>query len=135
MTYFCARTFGSLNVIKTMIKKGTGKRDRFSVDIYRKKDNRACVVFRRNRMLYRINNIEGCSRLVTDLRATVDRGGKARVIELRSPRNRRWVVEIVSAPEESGRAVVLVWELMLDGVALARFSWRGTAEELKVAFN
>lgn len=118
-----------------MIKKQAGKRDRFSVDIYRKKDNRACVVFRKNRVLYRINNIEGCSRLVADLQASADQGGKARVIELRSIRNRRWVVEIVFALEERDRAVVLVWELMQDGVALVRFSWRGTAEELKVAFN
>jgi hypothetical protein len=39
------------------------------VDIYRKRDNRAEVVFRRNKVLYMINNIEGCSRLMTDLRA------------------------------------------------------------------
>ncbi|HMI02591.1 MAG TPA: hypothetical protein VK541_08930 [Pedobacter sp.] len=117
-----------------MIKKQAGKRDRFSVDIYRKKDNRAGVVFRRNRMLYRINNIEGCSRLLTDLRAAAEQGGKARVIELRSPRNRKWAVEIVSGQQETDRAVVLVWELMDGGIAVVRFSWQGTAEELKIAF-
>ena len=117
-----------------MIKKQAGKRDRFSVDIYRKRDNRAEVVFRRNKVLYRINNVEGCSRLMTDLRAAAEQGGKARVIELRSSRTRRWVVEIVSGLVETGKAAVLVWELMQDGVALVRFNWRGAVEELKIAF-
>lgn len=134
LTFFDRCTFESLNVIKAMINKQAEKRDGFSVDIYRKKDNRAGVVFRRNRMLYRINNVGGCSRLLTDLRASAERGGKARVIELRSLRNRRWIVEIVPGQEETAMAVVLVWELMDGGSAVVRFSWQGTVEELKNAF-
>src|SRR5215217_2009322 len=109
-----------------MINTGAERRDRFSVDIYRKKDNRAELVFRKGKLLYRINAIEGCSRLVTQLSELIV--GKTKVISLRNSRNRKWAVEAVVNEQA---AAVVVWELMADGRSLMRFGWQGTAAELK----
>jgi hypothetical protein len=116
-----------------MIKKRVERRDGFSVDIYRKKDDKCELVFRKNStMLHRLGAIEGCERLTKQFKAAVSGGGKADVIELRSTRGRRWVAEIVSTEV---KAVVLVWELKANGTSVLRFIWEGSAGELQIAFN
>jgi hypothetical protein len=105
-----------------MIKKRVEKRDRFSVDIYRKKNNRAEVVFRSEKMLYRVGNVEGCTALDRQFKAALNEGGKAKLIEMHNLRKRRWVAEISFIGD---KMLVLVWELMNNGVSILRFSWQG----------
>jgi len=106
-----------------MGKTKAGRRDSLPVNIYRKKDNKAGLVFKHEGMLYRISTVLGYSRLVSEFKACVVPG--SRIVQLQSPRNRKWAVEIVSGEGDSGRATVVVWELMQNGKSLRRFGWQG----------
>ena len=114
-----------------MKSKKAGKRDRFSVDIYRKKDSKPGLVFRKNRVLYRLGKVEGTEGLARQFDAAAADTAKAGIVELRNGRGRRWVVEVSAA---EGIGMVQVWELMRDGTSLLRFRWQGPVEELKIAF-
>lgn len=116
-----------------MGKTKAGRRDSLSVNIYRKKDDKAGLVFKYKEMLYRVSSVLGYTKLVTELRACAGHG--SRIIQLQSPRNRKWAVEIVSGEGDSGRAAVVVWELMQDGKTLMRFAWLGAAEDINAVFQ
>jgi hypothetical protein len=116
-----------------MGKTKAGRRDSLSVNIYRKKDNRAGLVFRYKDMLYRITTVLGHTKLVSEFRACADPG--SRIVQLQSPKSRKWAVEIVSGDGDSGRAAVVVWELMQDGKSLMRFAWLGAAEDINAVFK
>lgn len=114
-----------------MIKKRVEKRDGFSVDIYRKKDNKAEVVFRKNKALYRVDSVAGGDGVLKHLKAAFANAGKADVIMLRSARGRRWAVEVSS---HDGKMLVLVWELLAGGASVLRFNWQAPVEEFQNAF-
>ena len=114
-----------------MKSKKAGKRDRFSVDIYKRKDSKPEVVFRKNRVLYRLGKVEGTEGLARQFDAAADGATRAGIVELRNGRGRRWVVEVSAA---EGMGMVQVWELLRDGTSLLRFKWQGPIEELKNAF-
>ncbi|MES2457508.1 MAG: hypothetical protein V4594_18270 [Bacteroidota bacterium] len=103
-----------------MTNKKAGKGDRFPVNIYRKKNNKAEVVFRSEKMLYRLGNVEGCAALDRQLKDAMTETGKTKLIEMRNSRKRRWVAEISSM---GGKSAVMVWELMDNGVSILRFNW------------
>ncbi len=119
-TYFWLLIFEPSNVIKPMTNKKAGKGDRFPVNIYRKKNNKAEVVFRSEKMLYRLGNVEGCAALDRQLKDAMTETGKTKLIEMRNSRKRRWVAEISSM---GGKSAVMVWELMDNGVSILRFNW------------
>lgn len=116
-----------------MGKTKTGRRDRLSVNIYRKKDNKAGLVFKHKDLLYRISAVLGYCKLVSEFKACADPG--SRIVQLQSPKNRKWAVEVVSGEGESGRAALVVWELMQDGRSLMRFAWLGTAKDINAVFT
>lgn len=115
-----------------MSKTKAGRRDSLSVNIYRKKDDKAGLVFKHKGMLYRISTVLGYSRLISEFKACSVSG--SRIVQLQSPRNRKWAVEIVSGEEDSSRAALVVWELMRDGKTLMRFAWMGAAGEINALF-
>jgi hypothetical protein len=113
-----------------MGKTKSGRRDSLSVNIYRKKDNKAGLVFKHKDMLYRISTVLGYTNLVSELKPCAG----SRIVQLQSSRNRKWAVEIVSGEGDSGRAALVLWELMQDGKTLMRFAWLGSAKEINAAF-
>lgn len=116
-----------------MSKTKVGRRDRLSVNIYRKKDNRAGLVFKYKGRVYRITTVLGYTKLLEDLGNCIKRG--SRIVQLLSPRGRKWAIEAVSGAGDAGRAMLLVWELMPAGESLVRFAWQGTAKEINAVFE
>ena len=116
-----------------MGKTKAGRRDSLSVNIYKKKENKAGLVFKYKDMLYRITTVLGYTKLISELKACADPG--SRIVQLQSPRNRKWAVEIVSGEGDSGRSALVVWELMQDGKSLMRIAWLGATEDINAVFK
>jgi len=101
----------------------------FEISIYPKGGNRAGVVFRRNKVCYRLTTIEKADHFITELKKCIDLT-RSKIINLFGPKNRRWVVEVAG---EAGQTALVVWEMIAEGKVLLRFQWKGSEPEFNAA--
>ncbi len=105
---------------------------RFQLNIYFKRNNRACMVFKRNGILYRINNLTEAKAFVQEMKDISDSVGVGAEVnsylELKDHRARTWVLECVL--EGYLMSVQLWFQSKSSGEHLdVRFSWKGAKEE------
>lgn len=98
----------------------------FAMSIYRRPGNRASLVFRRGKLLYRITTVENAAFVVNELRgyeSDLVKGLAERnfVFEVLCPKNRHRVVEVGLNGQ---KAVLCVYEMEGELLAL-RFKWEG----------
>ncbi len=113
-----------------MKKKVTNTRA-LEIRIYLKSNDKADVVFRKNKVLYRIG-VLGALRFLVNLGNCLSGLGKAMVLQLDGPRMRRWVLEMGLIRDE--HAMLQVWEMSGEEMK-SRFSWTGLSLDLKNALS
>lgn len=102
-----------------------------TISIYKRGSDKASLVFRRDRVLYRITTVEPVKFIaghlntyLTDLKNGV--AERELVLELKSPRNRRHVLEMATADD---LVTVCVFDLSRGEEGLC-FKWSGTTDGL-----
>lgn len=113
-----------------MIDRKVERRECLSVNIYRKRDNKAGLVFLKRGKRFRITTVSGCDKLLTALSDCGDLS-RPKVIRICSPRQRNWIIEL--GQREDGLAALTVWEFERDGSMKNCFNWNGELRELKAA--
>jgi|GEM_PF-4259457 len=99
------------------------------ISIYHKSNDRADVVFRKNKVLHRLG-IRKAGAFVTSLGNCLSNLHSGVLLELQGNRMRKWILEMGTIQEE--RAVLSVLETI--GAELRpRFEWRGAAADLERA--
>jgi len=112
--------------------------NKLQLNIYLKRDNRACMVFKRNGILYRINNLTQALDFVWEMKdlskalktGTMDDS----FLELCDHKGKIWVLECVIL---GAKVLLNLWfqnktELKHFDV---RFSWEGSVEEFRAAVH
>jgi hypothetical protein len=124
--------FGYNQIEKSMSKN-------LQLNIYLKRNNRACMVFKRNGILYRINNLTFAKEFVynmQDLSKAVAKGEMKEdsYLELHDHRAKIWVLECTLL---KGMVALKLWfQSKSSGEHLdVRFSWEGTDEEFMSAVH
>ncbi|TKC08891.1 hypothetical protein [Pedobacter frigoris] len=116
-----------------MSKKKVKREASLSLNIYKKPDNKASLVFRNKAMLFRITTIERAKEFVqtvneylNDLRK--DCADPCFVFQFQSPRNRSWVLEI--GMKEPGAMELNLW--LDEGIKSMKrcFKWIGDVTDL-----
>lgn len=107
-----------------------------TLSVYRKKGNKAALVFRRNRMLYRITTIENARHIIKELNVYGSELLKQQatpkyILKMLCPGNRIRVLEIGL---QSKNAYLNVWDLN-GPLTKCCFKWEGAVEQLTDAFK
>ncbi len=113
------------------MKKKIKNERSLEIRIYLKPNDKADVVFRKNKVLYRIG-ILGALRFLANLAGCLLDLKKAGVMQLDGSRMRKWVLEMGLVAE--GSAVLQVWE-MAENEMKSRFGWAGAAVDLERALS
>lgn len=112
--------------------------NKLQLNIYLKRNNRACMVFKRNGILYRINNLTKPRDFVwqmKDLSKVVNAGTKTVVyLELYDHHHKCWVLECEML---EGKVQLAVWFQNKTELKHfdARFSWQGSTAEFMRAVD
>lgn len=101
------------------------------IRIYLKPNDKADVVFRRNKLLYRIK-IFGARRFVESLKKGLADLQRALIFELQGTRRRKWVLEMGLI--SNATALLKVWAPVTDELR-PRFEWSGEAAALQAALG
>ena len=101
------------------------------IRIYLKSNDKADVVFRKNKVLYRIAII-GTLRFLVNLGNCLTDLRNAMVLQLDGSRMRRWVLEMGLLSDE--QAMLKVWE-MVGNEFKTRFGWAGAPADLEKALS
>ena len=108
-----------------MKKKNLNERA-LEIRIYLKSNDKADVVFRKNKVLYRIG-IMGAKAFKESLGNCLSDLQRALVLQLDGVRMRKWVLELGLIAE--GQAILQVWEKAGNELK-ARFGWAGNSSHL-----
>ena len=105
------------------------------ISVYRKKGNKVSLVFRKNKVLYRITSVENGKGIVNELNlygADLVKGNANPqfILKIDSPRNRSRVLEIGLDGE---LAKLYVYEA-LEGDMKLRFTWTGSKDDIIEGF-
>lgn len=112
--------------------------NKLQLNIYLKRNDRACMVFKRNGILYRINNLMQALAFVWEMKemskAVHTEAMEDFYLELYDNRGKCWVLECALL---NGLVALKLWfQSASSGEHLdVRFSWQGTAEEFKSAVH
>jgi hypothetical protein len=111
--------------------------NRFYMNIYLKRNNRACTVFKRNGILYRINNLTQAKEFVQGMKEISESGAEGAEknygLTLNDHRGKMWVLE---CRHEGYMVSVYLWYQKSFGDHMdVRFSWKGTREEFMTAVH
>ncbi len=101
------------------------------IRIYLRSNDKADVVFRKNKVLFRVG-IRGARKFKESLDKCVFDLQKAMVLSLEGTRMKKWVVEAGLVAGEC--AMLQVWE-MAENEMKARFGWAGLPADLKMALS
>jgi len=115
-----------------MKKKGAKNQPSLRISVYKKRQNRASIVFRKNNILHRLTTIDRADKVLWELNNCRNDLRRAAVIQLSNPAKRTWVLEMGLRNEEE--AVLNVWEMAQSEMKL-RFKWQGDAEVLHNALG
>jgi hypothetical protein len=107
-----------------------------AISVYRKKGNRVSLVFRKNKVLYRITSVENGKGIINELNlygADLVKGAANRqfILKIDSPRNRCRVLEIGL---EGELAKLYVYEALERDMKL-RFMWLGSKDDILRGFK
>lgn len=113
------------------MKKKIRNERSLEIRIYLKSNDKADVVFRKNKVLYRIG-VLGALRFLTALGTCLSNLQRAMVLQLDGTRMRKWILEMGLVAEQ--HAMLQVWE-MAENEMKSRFGWAGLPADLKMALS